>query len=114
MKDDWLIEVSDKTGDFKIYPLLLFGNRKWRKSVIKRPTIENFKAFSLYTSKSKVEEVSDIITGIFNVVVNQGGKVLGSLITTMTCYVLSGVSFLNSKIALQTSTSLLPLISFTR
>ena len=28
MKDDWVIEVSDKAGDFKIYPLLLFGNRK--------------------------------------------------------------------------------------
>ena len=81
-KDDWLIEVSDKAGDFKIYPLW-FGNRKWGKRVSKKshsvPPIENFKAFSLYTKLKEKGIVSDIVACIFNVVVNQGGKVLGSL-----------------------------------
>ena len=90
MRDDWLIEVSDKAGDFKICCCLVIESRRGLVKGHSVPPIENFKAFSLYTNKSKVERVSDIVTGV---VVNQGSRQL----TIMTCYVLSGVSFLNSK-----------------
>ena len=56
MKDDWLIEVSDKAGDFNFCCCLVIesGGRELVKSH-SVPPIENFTAFSLYTNKSKVE-----------------------------------------------------------